>query len=106
MKSPEFNKDGYPTNNTLDIVKNWKIRNQQDYDNLIEFLKNGWTYPEYFGNIVIDEDHGECICISTAGWSGNESFISALEENCMFWAIGWVESRRGGHYKFKKNVIK
>ena len=37
---------------------------------------------------------------STGGWSGNESLISAMQDNVIFWHLHWVQSRRGGHYVF------
>ena len=39
--------------------------------------------------------------VSTAGWSDNEWLVGAMEENWMFWARCWVQSRRGGHYIFE-----
>lgn len=39
--------------------------------------------------------------IHTGGWSENEILINKIESS-MFWTFFWYESRRGGHYLFRK----
>ena len=47
------------------------------------------------------------IYISTAGWSGNESIIYAMQNNkSMLWNLTWVQSRRGGHHIFELKEYK
>ena len=43
---------------------------------------------------------GRYLHLSTGGWSENESIISDLQNNYLFWTMHWVSSRRGGHYLF------
>lgn len=54
-----------------------------------------WAYPDYFRQPA--PGYWE---ISTGGWSGNEDIIEAMQDNQVFWSLHWLESRRGGHYKF------
>ena len=96
---PEMDADGYPTAKTLRIIKKWPIKSNFAIQDLLDFCRKAWRYPDYFG-----KPHGTGIerkvNISTAGWSGNEDIIEALRENRPFWIFCWLESRRGGHYKF------
>ena len=92
MESPTFCPQGYPTDETLDAVKLWPWQKSRE---LFAFLKTAWKYPEYF-----TEKEDGVYDISTGGWSGNESLISALEQNVMVWRTCWESSRRGGHYEF------
>ena len=96
MNEPEFDRDGYPTETTLEAISSWP---HDDFDGLIEFVGEAWKYPEYWERIP----GLNCTRIeaSTGGWSGNESLISALHDNVMFWAMCWMSSKRGGHYIFK-----
>ena len=39
--------------------------------------------------------------MATGGWSGNESIISSLQDNIMFWSMYWESSHRGGLFIFR-----
>lgn len=84
--------DGYPTEEELTRIKEWDYK---DFVGLMEFLGELWDYKD-FGWKQNDYTY----TLSTAGWSGNESLIDALQENSMFWTVCWQSSRRGGHYVF------
>lgn len=105
---PTFDRDGYPTEETLKLIENWKCVGKESKIQLLEYVKKCWRYPDYF---KVEEGTIDCYHtnvlryeISTAGWSGNESLISALERNLLFWSLCWVQSRRGGHYIFQVTV--
>jgi hypothetical protein len=108
LKEPTFDADGYPTEETLDIISTWDIQNiTKDVEELLLYVKRAWRYPEYFttskkrfrrfkGGSLIRR-----YFVSTGGWSGNESLISALVQNHVFWLLSWQQSERGGHYIFE-----
>lgn len=104
---PTFDADGYPTDATLRVIRRWKIDDTDDCERLLEYVQKAWRYPTYF---VRDERRSRDgisrratrrWSVSTAGWSGNESLIDALQRNYLFWALCWVEHRRGGHFVFR-----
>lgn len=107
MTEPEFDKDGYPTEKTLEYIQGFEIFDKSFAGvgpgarvlDLMEFCKKAWRWPENF-KVNIPERNAR---VSTGGWSGNEDVISALQRNEIFWAIFWEESRRGGHYIFNFN---
>lgn len=95
--------DGYPTEEELDTITNWDYK--EGFHELMAYIETLWVYADagYWTRT------GEEYHISTAGWSGNEEIIQAMQENTIFWAFCWAQSRRGGHYIFdltrgKKNV--
>ena len=95
--------DGYPTEATLEAIKNWSY---EDFHSLMDFIKSAWAYPDFWSEEnTVDEFFADKKIIryhvSTAGWSGNESMIRAMQDNFVFWAFSWVQSRRGGHYIFE-----
>lgn len=97
--------DYYPNDEDLKRVKEWP---PEDYPALMEFLRERWWAAEmgYFTKqeTIPYEPLAQLTAIyhlSTAGWSGNESFISAMQENYLFWSLCWYSSRRGGHYEFR-----
>jgi len=91
LNHPEFEKGGYPTDNTLDAIEAWDALDQKGF---WAFVKEAWTYDSYFTKV------GTLITLHTGGWSGNESVVDAIQENHVMWALCWLSSRRGGHYEF------
>ena len=101
--------DGYPTEAALDVVKLWHWNDAKGWFKFIESIWHlrSWGWKE------VDEPHEwnefeqykdkmvHRYYISTAGWSGNESIIGAMQDNGMMWHLNWVQSRRGGHYIFE-----
>lgn len=101
--------DGYPTEQALEVVEKW---HWDDAKGWFKFIEELWAYHD-FGWKEKDEPHEwqnhkqykdkivHRYYISTAGWSGNESIIRAMQKNEMMWHLNWVQSRRGGHYIFE-----
>lgn len=91
----------YPTKAELDEIRNWG--GDFEFISLMEFIQGIWKYVDmgYF------KRKGRTFWLSTAGWSGNESIINAMEENKhLFWFMNWESSKRGGHYKFRIRKVK
>lgn len=100
--------DGYPTDDALTIIEKW---HWDDCDGWFKFIESIWHLRswgwgegeephEWYEGKVSYQYH-----ISTAGWSGNESIIRAMQKNDMMWHMTWVQSRRGGHYIFEKKEL-
>ena len=101
--------DGYPTDRALEAIEKW---HWDDIPGWFKFIEGLWAYHD-FGWNEKDEPHDwdkdkivHRYYISTAGWSGNESIIRAMQRNEMMWHLNWVQSRRGGHYIFELKEIK
>ena len=99
-----LDEDGYPTDNALELIAKWP---SSDAKGWFEFIENIWHLKSW-GWKEKDEPHDwkentmvHRYHISTAGWSGNESIIRAMQSNEMMWHLNWVQSRRGGHYIFE-----
>jgi hypothetical protein len=95
---------GYPSERQLKTIRNWPIKDPQDIRELhkiMEYIKPIWE----FGNFGYWNRIGDVYYISTAGWSGNESIIEALEENIIFWMLYFYQMQRGGHYIFCKDFV-
>jgi hypothetical protein len=114
MQEDFIDDDGYPTEPALELIKKW---HWSDCKGLFEFIKDiwhlrswGWTEVDASQLTPTDDDYnkdgGKLFFISTAGWSGNESIITALKSNTMAWTLTWVQSRRGGHYIFTEHEFK
>ncbi len=92
MTEPEFDGQGYPTEETLKTIREWPSDN---HAGLIYFCKAAWDFKDY-----VQKSDGSWH-FSTGGWSGNESIIEAMEANIAFWHRYWKQSTRGGHYVFE-----
>lgn len=92
LDAPTFDRDGYPTDETLTAIRFWP---HTDFAALCEFARAAWHYPDY---ITMKDG---VLTAATGGWSGNESVISALRQNRVFWGLCWRESVRGGRHVFE-----
>lgn len=101
--------DGYPTDAAIDVVQLWHWSDARGW---FKFIKSIWYFHDW-GWKENEEPHEwhrlnqykdrivHRYYISTAGWSGNESIIRAMQKNEMMWHLNWVQSQRGGHYIFE-----
>ena len=83
----------YHSDELLHGIETRVIKGYSDCDALLDHVCDLWAY-----NGV--EQQGQELHMSTAGWSGNEDLIEALQSNNLFWTLCWQQSRRGGHYIF------
>lgn len=100
-----LDEDGYPTDAVLDVIMDWPY--EKGWTELLELVRSLWAYaddgyftveknmPSEYGTNAEDIYH-----ISTAGWSGNESIMMALQQNRIFWWSCWYQHQQGGHYIF------
>ena len=105
-----LDEDGYPTEIALEAIEKW---HWDDARGWFEFIKPIWYFGGGWGWREEDVPHEwnklkgykdkivHRYHISTAGWSGNESIIRAMQNNDWMWHLNWVQSRRGGHYIFE-----
>lgn len=97
--------EGYPTEEELEIVKNWEFSKDfyGEIPKFLEFVKDNWWMPDWGWNEKQEEEDGETVTnlyLSTGGWSGNEEMIAAMR-NTWFWMHCWKQHKRGGHYVFE-----
>ena len=90
--------EGYPTEEALAKIREWPYEKQGWRRELMYFVWDLWAYPGFGWHPHAD---GNRFQISTAGWSGNESLIAAMEDNRPFWWTAFIAERAGGHYWLK-----
>lgn len=88
----------YPAESQLRLIRDWDYK---DFPGLMEFIRPIWE----FADVGYWQQDGVIYRISTAGWSGNEDIIGAMQENQMIWVMNWYQSRRGGHYIFAPTTL-
>lgn len=92
-----FDEHGYPAEEVLDYIA--QIRSRQDHKEILELVKSLWCYPAY---ATVE---GDVYTFRTGGWSGNESLISAMQKNLLFWSFCWEMSKKGGVHVFKAKQL-
>lgn len=96
--------DGYPTADALRLIENWHLDDPQGW---FLFIQQVWYMSDWgwHSNIVPHRFREKTKIrqydISTAGWSGNEEIIRAMQKNEMLWWKTHYQTRRGGHYIFE-----
>lgn len=113
MKEPTFDANGYPTEDTIEAIEMWGVDDEAVptpgmLEALMDFVGRAWSYPNYWEktrDFVDPEYPGDRphvrYVFSTGGWSGNESLVSAMENNLMLAIMGPWSWRRGGHYEYR-----
>ena len=99
MNPPSFelDEDGYPTDEQLGAVEKWPY---EDCEGLAEYVCNLWHFENWaelrdWKKDEFGHEYRE-LRLATAGWSGNEDIVSALNKNMMFSMLCWQSSHRGG----------
>jgi hypothetical protein len=94
---------GYPTKGELYNIRNWNVVTRESLFNLLRYLEERWRYAD-LGYFKLTGTNVLKLELHTGGWSGNESIIDALQNNQLFWFMGWEKSTRGGHFWFKFRI--
>ena len=108
MKASEYlDDDGYPTYKALNKIADWE---SEDSEGWFAFINEIWYLGSWGWSVVEEMDEifkrpVKRIYISTAGWSGNEAIIMAMQKNRVLWSEHWYSSRRGGHFVFEVKEI-
>lgn len=108
-----LDEDGYPTEEALKTIE--KFEDWRNLEKLFAAIKNIWAYPDYFSG-PLDEPPKEILpllwrepkskwyCLATAGWSGNELIIAALQKNPIIKGFCWYMSARGGLHVYQLRI--
>lgn len=89
----------YPAPVELETIAKWEFKAPTSF---IDFMTYVQSVGHYWPSALFGwQKRGRTYHVSTGGWSGNESILSAMEENWTFWAVCWQQTKRGGHYVFK-----
>ena len=107
MPEPTFDRDGYPTDETLDRIATWPIETNADFAAVMDFAGRAWSYPDGWECVERETEPDwpsypyRVYRFSTGGWSGNESIVSAIEQNQIVQMVGAWSWQRGGHYVYR-----
>jgi hypothetical protein len=105
VEEPLLADDGYPSEAELEKIKNWPPPEKDlfELDALMQYVHERWKYPTFWEEDQVEEfgrPHRR-YTFSTGGWSGNESLVTAMEENPVLSMIAPWSWQRGGHYEYR-----
>jgi hypothetical protein len=80
-RKPAFDRDGYPAEETLEIIKQWDM-NPSTMKDLMAFIASAWHWDD-----MARETSPGLWVFATGGWSGNESLLSALQQSKAWWIL-------------------
>lgn len=96
MNKPTFDRDGYPTDETLLEIE--RFPHEEGPYAFLEFVQEAWSsYGVIKGILKEDKTRIEFV---TGGWSGNEMIMSSIQAN-VFYPLYWQSSHRGGLHVFE-----
>lgn len=75
--------DGYPLEETLALIKNWRTERGTGIATLLGYVADCWYYPDR-----AQEVRPGIWTFSTGGWSGNEELLQALVTSAMWMIYG------------------
>ena len=87
----------YPRDEELKRIADWDLL-VRPVQELLDYVESLWKWEDW--GFKLKGKRVLRLELHTGGWSGNEDIVGALQENFIFWSMCWVQSRRGGHYKF------
>ena len=93
-----MNENDYPTDEELETIRGWDF-NKGSVMDFLAFIESVWHWPDWGYELK-----GKRILrleLHTRGLSENESVMSALKANSIFWIMCWEKSVRGGRYYFR-----
>ena len=89
MAEPTFDRDGYPTEETLAVIRAWPFA---DSANVLPFIAAAWHWDD-----MAQETRPGLWVFATGGWSGNESLLHALQESVARFAFRHLTTRASFH---------
>jgi hypothetical protein len=89
----------YPSEETLTRIHDWTPEKwtKEEFHKFMAFVHDNWKYAN---DGYWEQDHNH-YAIHTAGWSGNEDIVLAMQGNYIFWSLFWQSHTRGGHFTFE-----
>ena len=102
MKEPTFDRDGFPTDQTLGFIESFdcsSLRNRQWM--LSDFARAAWNKSTGHWRVLSDGN----IRVNTGGDPRNEEVVDAMIRNIELRIWCYVSSERGGVYTWNRNRL-
>ena len=95
--------NGYPTEEFLSMIKEWTDESETSLEDLLDMIEECWCHRSLAFKRRQPRKGIQTIEMHTAGWSGNEDIINAIQSNLWLthFRLRYVKWIVGGHYWFK-----